>query len=88
MRLGFGGHRVPCVNRLAPTARAFGLWLAQRPPLKRVGLKPVVVHGGAPEITRTLEKLGERSEFVDGMRVTDEASLPVVEMVLTGKVNQ
>ncbi|HYG67214.1 MAG TPA: bifunctional glutamate N-acetyltransferase/amino-acid acetyltransferase ArgJ, partial [Anaeromyxobacteraceae bacterium] len=56
--------------------------------LKRVGLKPVVVHGGAPEITHTLEKLGERSEFVDGMRVTDAQSLPVVEMVLTGKVNQ
>lgn len=56
--------------------------------LKRVGLKPVVVHGGAPEITRTLEKLGERSEFIDGMRITDAQSLPVVEMVLTGKVNQ
>ncbi|ABC80363.1 bifunctional glutamate N-acetyltransferase/amino-acid acetyltransferase ArgJ [Anaeromyxobacter dehalogenans] len=56
--------------------------------LKKVGLKPVVVHGGAPEITRTLEKLGERSEFVDGMRITDAQSLPVVEMVLTGKVNQ
>ena len=56
--------------------------------LKKVGLKPVVVHGGAPEITRTLEKLGERSEFVDGMRVTDAQALPVVEMVLTGKVNQ
>jgi acetylglutamate kinase len=56
--------------------------------LKRVGLKPVVVHGGAPEITRTLEKLGERSEFFEGMRITDAASLPVVEMVLTGKVNQ
>jgi acetylglutamate kinase len=56
--------------------------------LKKVGLKVVVVHGGAPEITRTLEKLGERSEFFDGMRITDAASLPVVEMVLTGKVNQ
>jgi acetylglutamate kinase len=56
--------------------------------LKKVGLKPIVVHGGAPEITKTLEKLGERSEFVDGMRVTDAQSLPVVEMVLTGKVNQ
>ncbi len=56
--------------------------------LKRVGLKVVVVHGGAPEITRTLEKLGERSEFFEGMRITDAASLPVVEMVLTGKVNQ
>ncbi|HET9593929.1 MAG TPA: bifunctional glutamate N-acetyltransferase/amino-acid acetyltransferase ArgJ, partial [Anaeromyxobacteraceae bacterium] len=56
--------------------------------LKRVGLKPVVVHGGALEINKTLERLGERSEFVDGLRVTDAASLPVVEMVLTGKVNQ
>jgi acetylglutamate kinase len=56
--------------------------------LKKVGLKPVVVHGGAPEITKTLEKLGERSEFVDGMRVTDAQSLPIVEMVLSGKVNQ
>ncbi len=56
--------------------------------LKKVGLKPVVVHGGAPEITRTLEKLGERSEFFDGMRVTDAQSLPIVEMVLSGKVNQ
>jgi len=56
--------------------------------LKKVGLKPVVVHGGAPEITKTLEKLGERSEFVEGLRITDAQSLPVVEMVLTGKVNQ
>jgi acetylglutamate kinase len=56
--------------------------------LKKVGLRPVVVHGGAPEITKTLEKLGERSEFFEGMRVTDAQSLPVVEMVLTGKVNQ
>jgi acetylglutamate kinase len=56
--------------------------------LKRVGLKPVVVHGGALEVNAQLERLGERSEFVDGLRVTDAASLPVVEMVLTGKVNQ
>jgi acetylglutamate kinase len=56
--------------------------------LRRVGLKVVVVHGGAPEITQTLEKLGERSEFFDGMRITDATSLKVVEMVLTGKVNQ
>jgi acetylglutamate kinase len=56
--------------------------------LKRVGLKPVVVHGGAPEVTKALERMGERSEFVDGMRITDEAHLRVVEMVLSGKVNQ
>jgi len=56
--------------------------------LKRVGLRPVVVHGGAQEVNRTMERLGERSEFVDGLRVTDATSLPVVEMVLSGKVNQ
>ncbi|HVP66561.1 MAG TPA: bifunctional glutamate N-acetyltransferase/amino-acid acetyltransferase ArgJ [Anaeromyxobacteraceae bacterium] len=56
--------------------------------LKRVGLRPVVVHGGAQEVNRTMDRLGERSEFVDGLRVTDATSLPVVEMVLTGKVNQ
>ncbi len=56
--------------------------------LKRVGLKPVVVHGGAPEVTRALEREGQRSEFVDGLRVTDAASLPLIEMVLSGKVNQ
>ena len=48
----------------------------------------MVVHGGAQEVTRTMERLGERSEFVDGLRITDATSLPVVEMVLTGKVNQ
>jgi acetylglutamate kinase len=56
--------------------------------LKQVGLRPVVVHGGALEIDKTLARMGERSEFVDGLRVTDAASLPVIEMVLTGKVNQ
>ncbi|HZY04665.1 MAG TPA: acetylglutamate kinase, partial [Anaeromyxobacteraceae bacterium] len=56
--------------------------------LRRVGLKPVVVHGGALEVNAQLERLGEKTEFVDGLRVTDAASLPVVEMVLTGKVNQ
>lgn len=56
--------------------------------LKQVGLRPVVVHGGALEIDKTLERMGERSEFVDGLRVADATSLPVIEMVLTGKVNQ
>ena len=56
--------------------------------LKRVGLRPVVVHGGALEINKTLERMGEHSEFVDGLRVTDAESLAVVEMVLSGKVNQ
>jgi acetylglutamate kinase len=56
--------------------------------LKSVGLLPIVVHGGGPEISRTLEQLGQTSRFVDGLRVTDEASMHVVEMVLTGSVNQ
>jgi acetylglutamate kinase len=55
--------------------------------LRSVGLEPIVVHGGGPEITRTLNKLGRKAEFVDGMRVTDASDVKVVEMVLTGSVN-
>lgn len=56
--------------------------------LQSVGLRPVVVHGGGAEISRVLGKLGVTSTFVDGLRVTDPASMNVVEMVLTGSVNQ
>ena len=56
--------------------------------LQAVGLRPVVVHGGGPEISRTMERLGQTPEFIDGLRVTDHASIGVVEMVLTGSVNQ
>jgi acetylglutamate kinase len=55
--------------------------------LRAAGLRPVIVHGGGPEITRTLERLGQKSEFIDGQRVTGAAEMGVVEMVLTGKVN-
>src|SRR5712664_4235046 len=55
--------------------------------LRAVGLRPIVVHGGGPEITRTLEKLGGKAEFVDGQRVTNASDLKVVEMVLTGSIN-
>jgi len=55
--------------------------------LRAVGLRPIVVHGGGPEITRTLEKLGSKAEFIDGQRVTNAADLKVVEMVLTGSIN-
>jgi acetylglutamate kinase len=55
--------------------------------LRSVGLRPIVVHGGGPEITRTLEKLGGKAEFVDGQRVTNIEDLKVVEMVLTGSIN-
>jgi acetylglutamate kinase len=56
--------------------------------MKYVGLNPVVVHGGGPQIGDLLKRLSIRSEFVDGMRVTDEQTMDVVEMVLVGKVNK
>jgi acetylglutamate kinase len=56
--------------------------------LKYIGLRPVIVHGGGPQIGRTLERLGLKSEFVDGLRVTDDETMEVVEMVLGGRVNQ
>jgi acetylglutamate kinase len=56
--------------------------------LRSAGLLPIVVHGGGPEITDTMEKLGHgKSEFVDGVRVTGRDDVKVVEMVLTGKIN-
>jgi acetylglutamate kinase len=56
--------------------------------LKGVGVDPVLVHGGGPEITKTLERLGKESRFVDGLRVTDEETMEVVEMVLAGRANK
>jgi acetylglutamate kinase len=56
--------------------------------LKYIGLRPVIVHGGGPQIGATLERLGKRSTFVDGLRVTDDETMEVVEMVLCGKVNR
>ena len=56
--------------------------------LKYIGLRPVIVHGGGPQIGSTLERLGKSSRFVNGLRVTDDDTMDVVEMVLGGKVNQ
>src|SRR2546421_6907739 len=56
--------------------------------LKGAGVDPVLVHGGGPEITRMLERLGKTSRFVDGLRVTDEETMEVVEMVLAGRANK
>ncbi|MEW5910205.1 MAG: acetylglutamate kinase [Thermodesulfobacteriota bacterium] len=56
--------------------------------LKFIGLNPVVVHGGGPQINRTLEKMGVQPQFVRGMRLTDEATMDVVEMVLGGQINK
>ncbi len=55
--------------------------------LQSAGLRPVIVHGGGPEITRTLESLGRKSEFADGQRITGAEEIRVVEMVLTGRIN-
>ncbi len=54
--------------------------------LKYIGLKPVVVHGGGKEITSLLDRLGKKSEFLDGLRVTDEETAQVAEMVLSGSI--
>ena len=56
--------------------------------LSLVGIKVVLIHGGGPEITEMLEKIGKKSEFVDGLRVTDEESAQIVTMVLAGKINK
>jgi acetylglutamate kinase len=56
--------------------------------LKLVGMNPVVVHGGGPQIEQLLAKVGKKGEFVQGMRVTDEETMDIVEMVLAGRVNK
>jgi acetylglutamate kinase len=56
--------------------------------MKLVGMNPVVVHGGGPQITELLKRIGKESTFVDGMRVTDNETMDVVEMVLGGQVNK
>jgi len=56
--------------------------------LKYIGIHPVVVHGGGPQIGKMLAKMGKKSQFIQGMRVTDGETMDVVEMVLVGKVNK
>ena len=53
-----------------------------------IGVKPVLVHGGGPEISDMLKKVGKQSEFVDGLRVTDRETAEIVQMVLAGKINK
>ncbi len=56
--------------------------------MKYIGINPVVVHGGGPQIGAVLKKLGKESQFIQGMRVTDEETMSIVEMVLVGSVNK
>ncbi len=77
----YGGHAMTDENLRISFARDMAL-------LKLVGINPVIVHGGGPQIGDLLDQLGIKSEFVDGMRVTDSATMEIVEMVLVGKVNK
>lgn len=77
----FGGHAMVDDELKASFARDIVL-------MKLVGMNPIVVHGGGPQIGDLLQRLGIATEFVDGLRVTDEATMDVVEMVLGGLVNQ
>ena len=77
----YGGHAMVDEQLKVDFARDITL-------LKFIGLNPVVVHGGGPQINLVLEKMGINSTFVRGMRLTDEPTMDVVEMVLGGKVNK
>jgi len=56
--------------------------------LSLIGIKAVLVHGGGPEITEMMERVGKKSEFIDGLRVTDKETVDIVQMVLAGKINK
>lgn len=77
----YGGHAMVDEQLKRDFARDITL-------LKFIGLNPVVVHGGGPQISSVLEQMGIQSTFVKGMRLTDAATMDVVEMVLGGKVNK
>ena len=77
----FGGHAMGDAEAMAGFARDIVL-------MRQVGVNPVVVHGGGPMINDLLGRLGIRSDFVNGRRVTDAATIEVVEMVLSGLINK
>jgi acetylglutamate kinase len=77
----YGGHAMGDQETASNFARDIAL-------LKQVGVKPIVVHGGGPQIGQMLERLKIKSSFVDGLRVTDAATVEIVEMVLSGSINK
>jgi len=77
----YGGHAMTDEDLRVSFARDVVL-------LKTIGVRPVVVHGGGPQIEALLRRLGKESSFVDGRRVTDDATMEVVEMVLGGRLNR
>ena len=76
----YGGHAMVDDEAMASTAADTVL-------LKYVGMQPIVVHGGGPEITRSMKKLGKEPKFIKGLRVTDEETMSIVKMVLVGNIN-
>lgn len=76
----YGGHAMIDDEAKSSTARDTVL-------LKYVGMEPIIVHGGGPEISRSMEKLGKESKFIKGLRVTDEETMEIIEMVLAGKIS-
>lgn len=77
----YGGHAMGDASLAEKFARDIVL-------LKQVGVNPVVVHGGGPQIAAMLDRLAIQSSFVDGLRVTDQATVEIVEMVLAGSINK
>ncbi len=77
----YGGHAMGDTELSEAFARDIVL-------LKQVGLNPIVVHGGGPQIGSMLKRLSIETEFVDGLRVTDAATVEIVEMVLSGRINK
>ncbi len=77
----YGGHAMGDAELAVVFARDIVL-------MKQIGIHPVVVHGGGPQIARMLERLAVQSKFVDGLRVTDAETVEVVEMVLSGTINK
>ena len=76
----YGGHAMIDDEAKSSTARDTVL-------LKYVGMEPIIVHGGGPEISRSMKKLGKESKFIKGLRVTDEETMEIIEMVLAGKIS-
>jgi acetylglutamate kinase len=76
----YGGHAMIDAEAKSSTARDTVL-------LKYVGMEPIVVHGGGPEISRSMSKLGKKPKFSGGLRVTDQETMDIVKMVLVGKIN-
>ena len=76
----YGGHAMVDEESKTSTARDTVL-------LKYVGMKPLIVHGGGPEISRSMDKLGKEPKFIKGLRVTDKETMEIIEMVLVGKIS-